>query len=301
MKLFLILLSLIAVTSEARAFMFTNSDDADTFVRSNAPTANYGAAGSLSVSGPSATNTLSSVANGIADTFIRFNTAGTVTNFNALFGTNNWAITGAKLQVTEVGSPNNSIFDQGVGAFQIYWVADDNWAEGTGTPMIPASTGIIYDSEPVLLTNTVYLGTFTNTGTSVTLQFPLALTSDFTADAQAGGEVTLFLTAADPLTGFTFYSLNFGTVSVRPYLEISALPQPSITGLNLSGSDVLLTVSNGVAGENYNVLSTSDLTLPLNQWLLVASNAPAPSGSFSITATNAAASAPSQFFTIEAQ
>jgi hypothetical protein len=301
MKLFLILLALIVVTNATRAFVFTNNDDADTFARSNAPTANYGSAGSLSVSGSLATNTLSGITNGIADTFIRFNTAGTVTNFNALFGTNNWVITGAKLQVTEVGNPNNNIFDQGVGAFLIYRVADDNWAEGTGTPMMPGSTGINYNSEPALLTNTVQLGTFTNTGTSVTLQFALALASDFTADVQAGGEVTLFLTAADPMTGFTFYSRNFGTVSVRPYLEVSALPQPGISGLNLSGSDVLLTVSNGVAGENYNVLSSTDPTLPLNQWLLVASNTPALSGSFGITATNAAASAPSQFFTIEAQ
>jgi hypothetical protein len=301
MKSFLILLLLFVVTSAARAFVFTNSDDADAFVRSNAPTANYGAAGSLSVSGLLATNTLSGITNGIADTFIRFNTAGTVTNFNALFGTNNWTITGAKLQVTEVGSPNNNIFDQGVGAFQIYWVSDDDWVEGAGTPMLPASTGINYNSEPALLTNTVYLGTFTNTGANATLQFPLALAAEFTTDAQAGGEVTLFLTAADPLTGFTFYSRNFGTVSVRPYLEISALPQPAITGLNLSGSDVILTVSNCVAGENYNVLSTTDLTLPLNQWLPVASNTPALSGSFSITATNAAASTPSQYFTIEAQ
>ena len=134
MKTFLILLSLIVVTNATRAFVFTNNDDADTFARSNAPTANYGAAGSLSVSGPLATNTVSGITNGIADTFIRFNTAGTVTNFNALFGTNNWAITGAKLQVTEVGNPNNDIFDQGIGAFQIYWVADDNWAEGPARP-----------------------------------------------------------------------------------------------------------------------------------------------------------------------
>ncbi len=88
---------------------------------SNAPAANYGSAGALSVSGLFATNSFSGITNGIADTFIRFNTAGIVTNFNALFGTNNWAITGAKLQVTEVGSPNNNIFDQGVGAFQVYW------------------------------------------------------------------------------------------------------------------------------------------------------------------------------------
>ena len=301
MKLFLALLSLVIASNSAFAFVFTNNDDADTFVRSNAPTANYGAAGALSVSGATATNTLSGITNGISDTFIRFSTSGTVTNFNALFGTNNWIITGANLQLTEFGNPNNNIFDQGVGAFQVYWVADNNWAEGTGTPMKPATDGITFDSEPLLLTNTVYLGTFTNTGTSVTLQFPLALPAVFATEAQAGGEVTLFLTAADPLTGFTFNSLNFGTASARPFLVISALPQPYITSLNLAGSDVVLTVSNVVASANYNVLSATDLTLSLNQWQVMSSNTPTVSGSFSLTVTNAAASSRSQFFSIEAQ
>ena len=301
MKQFLLLLLLVTLANSTRAFVFTNNDDADTFVRSNSPVANYGAAGALTVSGSLATNTVYGYTNGIADTFIRFNTAGTVTNFNALFGTNNWVITGALLQLTESGSPNNSIFDQGIGGFQVYWVADDDWPEGTGTPMLPTSDGIDYDSEPVLLTNTVSLGTFTNTVTSVTLQFPLALSPVFTTDARAGGEVTLFLTAAAPLTGFTFYSRNFGTAAFHPYLEISALPQPVIASLKLSGPDVVLTISNGVAGESYNVLSTTNLTLPLNHWLLVASNTPATTGSFSVTATNTAAIAPGQFFTIEAQ
>ena len=301
MKLFLAFFSFVIASNSTFAFVFTNSDDADTFVRSNAPTANYGAAGALSVSGSAATNTLSGITNGISDTFIRFNTSGTVTNFNALFGANNWIITGANLQLTEFGSPNNSIFDQGVGAFLVYWVADNNWAEGTGTPMKPTTDGITFNSETVLLTNTVYLGTFTNTGSSVTLQFPLALPAVFANEAQAGGEVTLFLTAADPLTGFTFNSLNFGTASARPYLVISALPQPVITSLNLAGSDVVLTVSNVVASAHYNVLSTTDLTLSLNQWQIVSSNSPVVSGSFSLTATNAAATALSQFFTIQAQ
>jgi len=301
MKQFISLLALVVLVDSTRAFVFTNNDDGDSFVRSNAPSANYGSAGALTVSGSMATNTVYGYTNGIADTFIRFNTAGTVTNFNALFGTNNWAITGAILQLTESGSPNNSIFDQGVGGFQVYWVADDDWSEGTGTPMLPTSDGIDYESEPVLLTNALSLGTFTNSGMSVTLQFPLALFSDFSTDARAGGEVTLFLTAADPLTGFTFYSRNFGTAAFHPCLEISALPQPGIAGLKLSGSDVILTVSNGVAGENYNILGTTNLTLPLNHWLLVASYTPASSGSFTITSTNAAATASGQFFTIEAQ
>ena len=59
-----------------------------------------------------------------------------VANFNSLFGSNNWVISRARLQTTEIGTPANTIFNQGKGAFEIRWIADDNWAEGTGTPNV---------------------------------------------------------------------------------------------------------------------------------------------------------------------
>lgn len=283
-----------------RAAIFTNSPDADTFVRSNAPTANYGGAGALSVSGSTATNTASGITNGIADTFIRFNTYSLTTNFNALFGTNNWAISGAKLQVTEAATPNNNIFDQGKGAFQIYWVADNVWTEGSGMPMTPTTDGIAFDNEPTLLTNTVMLGTFTNTASNATLLFPLALPAPFTGDIQGNSEVTLFLTAINPQTGFTFNSRSFGTVSARPYLEISAAPLPGITNIVLSGTNVILSATNGAAGGTYMVLSSTNLSTPLNQWTSAATNILNTGGNFSITATNAA-NAPQQFFILQTQ
>ena len=55
MKLFLTLLASVAIAIPVRAEFFTNSASADSFTRSNAPTLNYGGAGSLSVSGPTAT------------------------------------------------------------------------------------------------------------------------------------------------------------------------------------------------------------------------------------------------------
>ena len=285
------------------ATIFTNSDDADTFIRSDAPTANYGGAGSLSVSGSSSFNIAFNVTNGIADTFIRFNTAAMVTSFNTLFGANDWVISGAKLQVTEVGTPNNSIFDQGKGAFGIYWVADDNWTEGTGTPASPTTDGIVFTNEPTLLTNTAGLGTFTNTAANGTLLFPLALPPAFVSNAQAGGEVTILLTAIDPQIGFTFNSRSFGTTSARPFLEISAVPKPGITGISLSGTNVIIAATNGAAGGTYYVLSSTNAALPLNQWLTVATHVLSASGNFSITATNAAsAGAPwQQFFILQTQ
>jgi hypothetical protein len=304
MKFFSTLLLLTAITVRTSAAIFANSVDADAFVRSNAPTANYGGAGSLSVSGSSSYNITFNVTNGIADTFIRFNTAAMVSSFNSLFGANNWAISGAKLQVTEVGTPNNSIFDQGKGAFQIYWVADDNWTEGNGTPMMGSTTGgIVYTDESVLLTNTAYLGTFTNTSTSVTLLFPLALTPAFVGDAQAGGEVTLFFTAIDPQIGFTFNSRSFGTTSARPFLEISAAPVPGISAVSLSGTDVVLSATNGAAGGTYYILTSTNLSPPFSQWLPVATNMLPVGGNFSITATNAVnAGTPwQQFFILQTQ
>ena len=299
-KLFATILIFIAVNF-SRAAIFTNSVDADTFVRSNAPTANYGGAGALSVSGATATNTASGTTNGIADTFIRFNTAAMVTNFNLLFGTNNWVITGAKLQVTEVATPNNSIFDQGTGAFAIYWIAGDNWTEGNGTPMMSSTTGgIVYTNEPVLLTNAASLGTFTNTSSNATLLFPLALPATFAGDAQAGGEVTLFLTTVDPQIGFTFNSRSFGTASARPFLEISAAPVPGITNIVLSGTNVILSATNGAAGGTYYVLSSTNAALPLSQWTPVATNVLSGSGNFTTTVTNANTTA-QQFFILQTQ
>ncbi len=301
MKYLLPFLSCIVFAASARGIVyFTNSVDADALVRSNAPMENYGGAGALSVSGSTSTNTLSGLTNGIADTFIRFNTASMVANFNTLFGTNNWSITGARLQVTEVGTPNNNIFDQGKGAFGLYWVADDYWIEGSGTPNSPTTDGIVYTNEPTLLTNTAGLGMFTNTAASVTLLFPLALPAVLTSDARAGGEVTLFLTATASQTGFTFNSRTFGTASARPFLEISAAPTPGITAVNLSGNNVAISATNGGAGVTCCILGSTNAALPLHQWAPVATNVLTANGNFTVTATNAAASMP-QFFILQVQ
>ena len=304
MKLLPILLSAIGFAGLSHGAYFTNSPDADTFVRANAPTLNYGAAGALSVSGVSATNG-SGVANGAFDSFIRFNAAAMVTNFNAVFGTNNWSVTSAKIVVTESGAPSQAVFNRGKGAFEIRWLANDIWTEGTGTPSAPTTDGLAYNNEPTLLSSSAdtSLGVFPNAGSNATLSFALGLPPAFTSDLLAGGEVGFFLTAKDPKTGFTFNSQNFGTASARPFLIISALPRPVITSISLNTTNLTLTVTNGAAGGTYVLLASTNLALPPLQWTPVATNVLSVGSDFVITVTNgvSASGTGQAFFRLQTQ
>lgn len=293
---------MMSLTFAAGASVFTNTPDADAFVWAAAPGSNYGGAGALSVSGATASNG-SGVTNGVFDTFIRFNTGAMVTNFNLAFGSNNWVISGATLQLTENGAPTQTIFNRGVGAFQIRWIANDNWTEGTGMPNAPATTGISYSEEPSLLNSLtdLSLGVFTNAGANATEHFPLALPPAFVANLQAGGEVGFYLTAVNPGTGFTFNSRHFGTTSAWPYLSIAAAPQPGLTSASLAGTNVVLTASNGAAGGTYYVLTSTNLASPISQWTAVLTNVLAAGGNFVLTITNAASTNIEQFFMLRTQ
>lgn len=287
----------------AQCATFTNSSSADSFVRALAPSSNYGGAGADSISGANATNSLG-IANGAFDTFIRFNTFSMVTNFNSLYGSNSWAITNATLQVTEQAAPNNSLFNRGKGAFEIRWIANDSWTEGTGSPAAPATTGIVYTNEPGLLdaATDVSLGTYTNAGTDGVELFSLPLATAFVNDMAAGGEVGVYMTAIDANIGFTFSSRSFNPTVGRPFLIISAVPKPVIAEATVSGSDVTLSCANGVAGSTYRVLVSSDVTVALSQWVAVATNTLAADGAFSLTVSNALANpSAQQFFVLQMQ
>jgi len=74
------------------------------------------------------------------------------------------------------------------------------------------------------------------------------------------------------------------------------VPQPGITGINLSGTNLVISGTNGLAGEQYNVLTTTNLALPLSNWTVLPTNT-FTTGSFSITnAFNA--TAPRSFYLI---
>jgi alpha-tubulin suppressor-like RCC1 family protein len=68
---------------------------------------------------------------------------------------------------------------------------------------------------------------------------------------------------------------------------IAVLPQPVIGGLSFSGSDIVLTASNGLSGLTCYVMTSTNLAWPLNQWTKVATRILDGNGDFSMIASNA--------------
>ncbi len=223
-----------AVGVSAQVTMSTNSV-ADAFVRSADPTHNYGGAGALSVSGTIATNA-NGVQEGSLDSFMRFDVSSSVAQFNATYGVGDWTISSAKLLLTETAAPAQAIFNRGIGQFEVRWISNNSWVEGTGNPNSPNTSGIVYNDESSILNPGVdtTLGTFTNGGTNGLDTFSLGTPSAFLSDISTAGLVSVYLTAtADSAVGFTFNSHEFGTASQRPFLQLTAvaIPEPTTAAL----------------------------------------------------------------------
>jgi hypothetical protein len=225
----------------------TNNPTIDAFVRSADSTHNYGAAGTLAVSGSIATNT-TGINNGLLDSFLQFNVFGAVSNFNTAFGVGQWTITGLTLGVTAM-APNNPVFNYGSGTFAVDWMANNGWTEGTGTPASPASTGVNYSQESSLLNSNMdeALGSFNYGGaTSGRMNLSLGLTPGFTSEISTGNLVSLYMTATPGSTiGFTFNSENFGTASARPSLILTAIAVPEPLAVVLLGASCMVLATAG--------------------------------------------------------
>ena len=279
---------LVAASSVTAQVVTTNLPVADTFVRSLDPTHNYGGAGALSVSGPIATNAVGQQA-GLLDSFMRFDVISVVSNFNNIYGAGHWGISKLILNVVEQTDVNNIDFNGGVGPFEIRWIANTNWVEGTGKPNNPTTDGVVYSDEPSILNSNLdkSLGTFVNGGTDGVVRLSLGTSAGFVSNLLTGGAVNLFLTATTNSTvGFTFHSRNFVDTNQLPFLEITVVPISQITSLVIVGPDVKIsfTTTNGVS---YAVEDNSNLVT--GSWSTLTNNVPGTGGIVTITDPGAAA------------
>lgn len=226
----------------------TNVAVADAFVRSLDPTHNYGGAGALSVSGPIATN-VTGQHEGLLDTFMRFDLSSEVGSFNSSLGTGRWVIASATLNLFEQGAPNNTIFNRGVGPFEVRWIANKSWLEGTGNPNTPTTDGIVWNNEPSLLNSNLdeTLGTSMNGGTDGVIRVALSMPSGFAGGLSAGSLASFYMTATTNSTvGFTFHSRNFVDSTQWPFLEIAAVQMPQIISLVITGVDVKIAFASSI-------------------------------------------------------
>ena len=117
-------------------------------------------------------------------------------------------------------------------------------------------------------------------------------------------QYTVTATGANTVLQFGYYDslteyLGLDDVSV---FAVSPAVPPVITSFSLAGNNLVISGTNGVAGQTYYVLSTTNLALPRNQWLPVATNMLNANGNFTITATNAVTpGVPQSFYLLQTQ
>jgi hypothetical protein len=230
---------LCAVSAQyGRSAAFSLNPGADAFVTAgpagNLSISNYGGAGALSVAAPG-------LAQGEFQSVLQFGLGGAKSSFDSQFGVGQWSIQSVTLQLT-AAAPNNAIFNSSTaGQFNLSWMQNDGWTEGTGTPIAPGSTGITFSTISNFVSGAdEALGTFSfNGATSGNATYTLNLTPSFSAEILAGSTVSLRMFAADTAVSYLSDSRSFGTASARPLLTITAVPEPGALGLAVAGLSLL--------------------------------------------------------------
>jgi len=116
----------------------------------------------------------------------------------------------------------------------------------------------------------------------------------FVGDSYSGSFSAINL---PPLAGGLAWDTNNLTAGGVLQVVVSpATPPPDITSIELSGTNLLISGTNTVAGMFYVLMSTNPAT-PLNQWHTVATNVLGETGTFSLMVTDAVIlNAPQQFY-----
>ncbi len=228
---------------------------------------NFGAAGTLGIAPASA-------ANGEFRSVIRFSLTNLLDQFNGSYGSNNWVISGISLELAsnygQAGvQPNNPIFNAiSGGKFVIEWMADDSWAEGTGTPSLPTDDGITFASLPLYLVLPhipLCTNTYTPPGNNVHVVWPLPLETNLVADVTAGGDVSFYFYAADEQVGYLFNSYKYGRGN-EPLIHVVATPGLAIlSGVFTNGVFQMTGIGNNYA--TYQVQASTNLLA--TNWLTI--------------------------------
>jgi hypothetical protein len=213
----------------------------DAFVSGANASGNYGGAGAL---GFSASPTQSPAnTKGEFDSLIEFNFASAVSNFNSTYGVGQWTIQSITLQLFNA-APNNGIFNANAsGSFTLNWMesvtSSNNWVEGTGTPSIPTTTGITFNSLPGFQNAAdELLGTYSYTASSSgSNTYALGLPGGFLSSVMAGNIVSIDMLPVES-SGVSSV-VNSRSGPNPPVVSVTAVPEPTSVLLFL-GSTLLM-------------------------------------------------------------
>jgi len=194
-----------------------------------------------------------------ANVTFKYGVGSTVDSLNATYGAGNWTISNVKLKLQYTLYANNTRFGGGAGTFDIYWVGNDSWVQGTSNPAYVTSAAALGNwstsyalvgSENYSWSTASYTGTAADAttglwvtdksgGKQATISYGLALDSSLvndivSASAASDPSVSLYLMSTSSSLGLTIFT---GGGSVLPTLtfDVVAAPEPSSLALGLGG------------------------------------------------------------------
>ena len=101
-----------------------------------------------------------------------------------------------------------------------------------------------------------------------------------TAAGGLGGAFTNVLGGRVAVAKNVYGSFLVTTTATSVVLTNFQVSRPVIGNISMSGGQIMVTGTNGVAGGNYYVLSTTNLALPATNWSVMVTNQFSPDGSF---------------------
>ncbi|SPP62952.1 VPLPA-CTERM sorting domain-containing protein [Nitrospira lenta] len=241
--------------SRADSIFTVNTSTADAFLAAgsaNNPgcgtgcgSLNFGGAGTLAIAPASSTK-------GQFDSVVQWNTAGAAAQFNAAFGAGNWQITSIALNLAsnfgdQGEQPNNANFNAiNAGQFNVQWISNNSWIEGTGSgmgtaPGNPPSVTFGNKATTLLSGTSAALGTFLYTppGDNTYRSYNLALDPNLVNDVVTSGLTSLYFSAADENVGFLFNAKSYSTNHPQFIVTADLAPVPVPAALWLFGSGIV--------------------------------------------------------------
>lgn len=201
------------------------------------------AGGAGGVQGSGAVTNAGGASSPANETFKFKGVGASVDTWNRNYGVGNWAISNVQLTFySSYSVQNNSRFGRGSGTFDIYWVANDNWAQTKGTSTDRQLNPIYASSGPDLLawsgsqallgSKTFTLGASGYVGLTFSLDAQTAFLNDiYSASAAGNPSVSLYLMATSDTLGMIIFTGGQSQPLPTMTFDVVSVPEPGVSGL----------------------------------------------------------------------